>query len=121
VVLQLEQAGCRGDLAAQGSFLHSGYDDVAAQSQVGRFELEPVVVELRPGRLDRASGSAEHIGKVAHTELRRVKIVVGTPLRQGGWIGYGPHRIFIARGRKTSLYNREVTGALCGIQLMRLA
>ena len=69
--LVLDDVLRRGDLAAQRGLLHRGNHHVRGQREIGRLELEALILRLRRERFDLPPRAAEHVRRVRDVQRRR--------------------------------------------------
>ena len=77
-----DDALLRVDLGAQRGFLDSGQADVRCQCQVRSLHLEALCILERLQRFHPSAVQAEHIGRVADRQFRRVQVVKRIARRQ---------------------------------------
>ena len=69
--LVLDDVLRRGDLTAQRGLLHRGNDHVGGQREIGRLELEALILRLRREQFDLSPCAAEHVRRIRHVQCRR--------------------------------------------------
>jgi hypothetical protein len=72
---QRDQVMRGSDLRTKRCHLNGGHHDIARQCQVGRLQLEPLSIRQRLQRFDLPAIAAEHVGRIADAQLRRVQAV----------------------------------------------
>ncbi len=119
MLLQRHEAVGRIDLSPQRCFLDCRDHHVAAQGQIGGFQLKAVCVLVGLRRLIGASGSTEDVRQIAHAQLRRVQVVGG--IGRHGRRRVSSNRVLGPRPVDPTADAGQQVGPLCQIQFVGLA